>query len=722
MIRHNFSSNAIRALKTHKLLFFITMLVVAGCATAPSPPLTKDSRSGIPPVENQIPTEYEKTSASQPQRPDWIDNTPDDAEQLHFIVGLSQMHASERDAREEAMRNAREAYAKFTGVDVAVVDEVIKTMYGKSSEILDSVVAQKSVAKQATDSQVSRIKAKQWYSEQYKAFRRGEFRGDVYKCWVLVTIPIDEFERVQAWKRKQEESRLKLQADKENRAELALQSVLKRSTESLVRAKSEATAGNIVQALEIIQQEWSQLHSEIDRFSAADECHVARVNELIRMQKELIGEIGNIRSAIYLDKGRFDPQIVDATTGTVTIWAWSRFGPSATPIKGITLTLMSPAGAVLSQAVTDLGGRADFHSNGLSPGRYRVGIETESGSLSLLDKAVIGAISRVETHITLAEPDVSFNGVVCHGVRKLFDGPILAPLPMQKVIMGSATFEDTQQGSDFASELLQIIRQQITTVPGLVVLEPRKRDAAVISEAVKTRGIGLSVAEKGQPSLGSAAMQAVIDGAQAALEVRYAVHADDISVEMNLKEAGSDILLRATTVTIAKESIPNGIDLKPKTMQYPARQVQTANAIKLEVFSHLGDGQTYKEGEKISYFVNINSDAYLLLVYEDAEHNLIQIIPNKYSGKGFYKAGTLLEVPAPGGPFEFVVQAPFGLERLWAFACNNPFPKLQGNELNDGLIVLQETMDSLLTRLRNHGMNPKNQYGEASTIITTRAK
>ncbi len=152
--------------------------------------------------------EYRRQSAALPERPHWIDSVPADAEGSHFLVGLSEYHASERDAREDAMRHAREQYAEYTGVDVALVDTVVRSLHGVSSEVHDPFVDAVEKTTQSTDAQVSRIKARQWYWETYGHYNDGEIVNTAYKCWVLVSVPIDEYDRVQAWKKSREESRL----------------------------------------------------------------------------------------------------------------------------------------------------------------------------------------------------------------------------------------------------------------------------------------------------------------------------------------------------------------------------------------------------------------------------------------------------------------------------------------------------------------------------------
>jgi len=140
-------------------------------------------------------------------------------------------------------------------------------------------------------------------------------------------------------------------------------------------------------------------------------------------------------------------------------------------------------------------------------------------------------------------------------------------------------------------------------------------------------------------------------------------------------------------------------------------------SINIEVTTHLGDKQRFKAGDKIAFLVSLDKDAHLLMIYEDAEHNLIQVIPNDYRKQNFYKEGLFIAVPDRNEPFEFVVNPPFGSEKLWVFASSEQFPALEGIKLENGLKKLENNMSEILASIR-----PKNVhvlYGESSAVITT---
>ena len=144
------------------------------------------------------------------------------------------------------------------------------------------------------------------------------------------------------------------------------------------------------------------------------------------------------------------------------------------------------------------------------------------------------------------------------------------------------------------------------------------------------------------------------------------------------------------------------------------------NTINVEITTHLGDKQTFKEDDRLSFLVSLDRDAYLLMIYEDAAHNLIQVIPNRYRDSNHYQAGLFVSVPNREEPFRFVVTPPFGKETLWVFAADKPFPTLQGVTFDNGLKKLTEARSVIFSRIRSNQY--RSLYGESNTTIFTEAK
>jgi len=145
--------------------------------------------------------------------------------------------------------------------------------------------------------------------------------------------------------------------------------------------------------------------------------------------------------------------------------------------------------------------------------------------------------------------------------------------------------------------------------------------------------------------------------------------------------------------------------------------VSVKNTIGIEVTTHLGDKQIFKQGDIIAFLISLDKDAHILMIYQDAEQNLVQVIPNRYRQKDRYSAGLFIAVPDQNEPFEFTVNPPFGKERLWVFASSRQFPTLEGTELKNGLKLLKQDLTGVLATVRPRDSHV--DYGESSTVIMT---
>jgi hypothetical protein len=143
--------------------------------------------------------------------------------------------------------------------------------------------------------------------------------------------------------------------------------------------------------------------------------------------------------------------------------------------------------------------------------------------------------------------------------------------------------------------------------------------------------------------------------------------------------------------------------------------------IQLEVTTSLGDGQVFREGDDVSFFVSLDRDAYLLLVYQDAAGRLLQLFPNADNPTGFLPAASYVKFPFADSRFRLRVAAPFGEETLWAFAASEPFPNFSGQVLSGDAVSLNIDMQHLLQRVRGHGRRPAVAYGEAQVTLATQA-
>lgn len=148
--------------------------------------------------------------------------------------------------------------------------------------------------------------------------------------------------------------------------------------------------------------------------------------------------------------------------------------------------------------------------------------------------------------------------------------------------------------------------------------------------------------------------------------------------------------------------------------------VARKNPISLEITTHLGDNQKFVHGDTISFFVSLDHDAYLLIIYETADKKLIQILPNSYNKKNYYRRGDFFQVPNEEQPFKFTVSPPFGREKIMAFASHRSFPTLAGTTTKSGIRLLSGNKKNILGIIRKHGRR-YGAYGEAKLNLVTSA-
>lgn len=150
-----------------------------------------------------------------------------------------------------------------------------------------------------------------------------------------------------------------------------------------------------------------------------------------------------------------------------------------------------------------------------------------------------------------------------------------------------------------------------------------------------------------------------------------------------------------------------------------SQEASAPGNIALDVTTYLGDHQIFVEGDAIYYLVSMDRDAYLVLVHEDAESNVIQIYPNAAFGREFHYAGSYFQVPDPILDGRLVVSSPFGLETLWAFASTKPFPEISRDVSASGLVDLGRSIQRVRDIFYKHAVHVGGDFGEASVVVKT---
>lgn len=88
--------------------------------------------------------------------------------------------------------------------------------------------------------------------------------------------------------------------------------------------------------------------------------------------------------------------------------------------------------------------------------------------------------------------------------------------------------------------------------------------------------------------------------------------------------------------------------------------------------SNKADGR-FTEGDRLIIFLESDRDGYLKLDYFQADGTVVHMVPNKFRGQTFIKAGRRYAFGDDSSNEQFVVQSPFGSEVIKAILSTRPF-------------------------------------------------
>lgn len=669
------------------------------------------------------PVNYKKVASSSKNRPSWVMVEPPDAGGTHYLVGMSAFHSTEREARDEAMKHAREEFAKYTGVEVNDLDQISKDIYGSSSGILDATISGKTQTTHETNAMVSRTKAKEWYFETLNANCGGKDFGTAYQYWVLAEVPLEEYDRVQAWKAKKESAKSAEKSAERERIKQEIDMINASHIKVLTEVETLISKADPASALRMLSGDWNTIYELIESLEKQPGVFSSELSQLQILMREIPSSMQKTLSNLVIDSGRGGTVWItsegDEST-EIRAWTWYKKDGKTIPVSGIPVLIKeSGQKKVLANGRSDPNGQVLLEVNGLKPGNYDIFVDFQLGTVEQSERKFIaagGTTIAVKTY----KPDMQ--GAAKKGSYQLFQGPAVRPLPANKVVIGTVNYGTSRLGSEFSRRMETLIEREISQIPEITLIRRQgELKLASLEKIDQSRGIGITNNKTPVLPMNSPAIQAKLEGAEASLEVTYSIEGKHVNLDLSLIQSMTGKVLAAGGATINRSLIPSEIDVTPPSSGTIIDS--TANGkggeIKLELTTQRGDGATYAEGEKIQYYVSSNKDAYLLILYKDASDQLIQIYPNSKSGKAFHKAGDYFAIPDETMHFDFEIKPPFGIEQVLAFAATKPFPALNGNGMSNGLTVLDGDIKGMINQLRAHGQKPGVSYGEANVVVTT---
>ncbi|MBS0206742.1 MAG: DUF4384 domain-containing protein [Planctomycetes bacterium] len=147
-----------------------------------------------------------------------------------------------------------------------------------------------------------------------------------------------------------------------------------------------------------------------------------------------------------------------------------------------------------------------------------------------------------------------------------------------------------------------------------------------------------------------------------------------------------------TLVTLANAQTAPTVDLEEIKQTQPGFLVRVA-------VDH-ADHQ-YRAGDQLTLTVTSESDAFLYVLYQQADGRLYQVFPNRRQSEGRIRAGQPFTIPARDDLFRWTVGAPFGKEVVKVIATSRPLRALAPSAplTKDLTSVPQSTIASIVDEL-----------------------
>ncbi|MDH3326470.1 MAG: DUF4384 domain-containing protein [Gammaproteobacteria bacterium] len=679
------------------VFIFSAVIFLNGCAA------TKFSPVKVTQLEK---TKLQTITQSHPIRPVWLDSPPKDDDSFHYLVGLSNPYFTEKDARKDALRDARVNYARYTGVNVKEVSNMFASLYSKSSNIFDPSVVSLSENTESLNVNIHRVKAKQWYWQK-EVSKKGAGSAYSYKYWVLVEVPHDEYVRVQEWKEKQN----KVADENKIKKELALNGFLKSALDShnkkMRRVEISINDIDPLKALILANSDWVNLYSKLENIESEQYKELSNLSkvkiDLSQAQAEALNAIARIRDSIVLDSGRPTNHILVNETQTIPAWVWMKLDGKYLPISNFPLTIINDENAVVATAYTNKDGEAKFELNQVSTGELKIGVNTSDGVSHKFDDKLKGILSKISIISRVKVAEDNLRGKISGLVNQLFYEPMYNTKKTTVIQLN-----DIEGDSVFDNSVMAHVEYLLSGMGGIVVLRER---------GVSSESIGLTTDSVKVLNIHIGETNGVSNN-DVEISMNLSIKGD---VEQQLVKSVSGWLPKRILETIAyQERGIKNTSIHEELLNTRQSDSEENNKIDISITSKYGDKQTYIEGDIISYFVSLSRDAFMLMIYEDAKGDLIQIIPNINSGSNFHKAQEYFEVPPTESNYQFSVTAPFGEETIYVYSSEDPFPQLTGEFKSNGLFYLDRGYTKeIIKRYSKYVKINKLAFGEAKTTIKT---
>ncbi|GEM_PF-5542632 len=240
-------------------------------------------------------------------------------------------------------------------------------------------------------------------------------------------------------------------------------------------------------------------------------------------------------------------------------------------------------------------------------------------------------------------------------------------VPM-KAVLGEISYRNTEFGSPLSVFMKGQLQEQLS-----------RSGAFVLVEAPRLRTISVAQSPKSSTALAEAS------GADLVIIGNYWDTPEGVELFVSVRQRQGDVLLGVARAFLPTAALPRNTPVAPPNLESarlneriedriaPLSGLQTANPLKVEVWTDRGKGAIYSDGEDVLILVRVNQDAYLRLYYTDANNQTYQVFPNLYRQEGRISGGKVVALPAQEDRFVFRVKSPFGVESITALVSRKPF-------------------------------------------------
>jgi len=132
----------------------------------------------------------------------------------------------------------------------------------------------------------------------------------------------------------------------------------------------------------------------------------------------------------------------------------------------------------------------------------------------------------------------------------------------------------------------------------------------------------------------------------------------------------SAMLLAAAGTLTAFADPRDGVDgIQPNLVPVPRGG---HNNLKIDVWTRQGEGAVLYPGQSVDVFFRTKRDAYVVVVNIDTRGRARLLFPTRRYDDGFVRGRRTVAIPGPHARYRLQVTGPAGVERIVAFASNEP--------------------------------------------------